>query len=505
MSTLSSRAWCAELPDSVVGIQDVAMAFSELARRLEGGGYASSPRELGGDMLEEESSGGGVLASFAPRVKDVGELTWSVKPCRPVAARFYGVDAGCRTLDSTRVVVVVYGAAVAHVDGFIAAGTYPYTGCDPYVDLSSLVHGGDRVLEFGSAPLVAYGPSRGSGFPGFVADRPLVDPKAYAAALGVHDDRLEGLGYGCGFDRETLRDENRILLETMAVAWCLSRRGGGEWYVLLDGPIFSTPGLYVAVSGLRGSYSRVKAYYALSYLVNTLLRVHMLYRLSGGSLHRVAGVVKRVSSARLAVRALRLAEGRDVELVGRLASRTSRGGAITLGPFFTVLRAGDLFKAVLSGGGSRGRSIAYYSHYSSTAITRLGHTIQVLEHLAEGELKYIVKRSYYLAVRGLDGGLAVARVEFLHPFSERRAPEWVEKTTMPAMEDVEEYVREDLHLLSYLAWFMALPSTSTQPLPIAVADRVSKRLSRFLALTCFHMLRDHTDFTYETLSWIAGG
>ncbi len=488
-----------------MGIQDVAVAFSELARRLEGGGYASSPRELGGDMLEEESHGG-VLASFAPRVGDWGaELVHEVRPCRPVAARFYGVDAGCRTLDSTRVVVVVYGAAIAHVDGFIVAGTYPYTGCDPYVDLSGPLHGSDRVLEFGPAPLVAYGPSRGGGFPGFVADRPLVDPQAYANALGVRDERLEGLGYGCGFDRETLRDENRLLLETMAVAWCLGRCGKGDWYVLLDGPIFSTPGLYVAVSGLRGSYSRVKAYYALSYLVNTLLRVHMLYKLLAGNLHRVVGVVKRVGSSRLAVRALRLAEGRDVEVVGKLASRLGRGRAIALGPLFTVLRARDLFEATLSRGGSRDRSLTYYSHYSSTAITRLGHTIQLLESLVRDELKYIVKRSYYLAVRGLDGRLAVARVEFLHPLGERRTPEWVEKTTMPTMGDVEEYVGEDLQLLGYLAWFMSLPSTSTQPLPIAVADRVSKRLSRFLALTCFHVLRDRTDFTYETLSWIAGG
>ncbi|ABM80512.1 DNA double-strand break repair nuclease NurA [Hyperthermus butylicus] len=324
-------------PPGRVTIWDIAEAAGRLAASLA----REPPRplsrgppgsQLGEAEASEEQRVGGILDSMAP-IRS-GDKLWPVmvhslarvEPEHP--GRVYAVDAGSRVLEAYTLRLGVYAGAVAYYDGAFTAGTYPDSTLYPYVPAE--------------APAASLAASLDDGWslPGWLASEPLVDPAWLAEALpaslcGASCSLLSNLGYGSGYDPNKMLDENREYLENRLLGW-IAERATNDTLVLVDGPLFMTPGLlktlHTTARSLKGTFTisnAVKLLYTLSYLVNTADRVKIvgIARARGAE---VVAIVKRVENSKLLVAALEkvvrdITYTPDVELVEAEASRALRG------------------------------------------------------------------------------------------------------------------------------------------------------------------------------------
>jgi hypothetical protein len=495
----------------VVGLSDVAQAARLAAQRVAAGGLPplSAPRVGGED--EGAEGGGGVVVSLLPRGGGVGlrRLLVRAVAAAPPGRGYVGVDGGQRLLESDRVLVGVFSAGVGLVDGAVVAGSYPYTGLHGYVDAGGL-------------PVAALAPGLGVG--GVVAEEPLVDTGAVAEAVcpggsgGGVCRVLRELGYGRGYDVSTMMYENRVLVENAALrAAAAAAPAGGV--VVVDGPLYYTPGLLVSFYSMARSARIYRPLVELVYVLSYLATVADRWRSLSEALRSaglVVGVSKRVNRSRLLVNAVRnhfssrgggsppplpsydpaLAWELARPLLGRLGSSPQPVG-VAVGPFYTVVRVRELVervKAVLFGRDG-GVSVLYYAlrPFRRGPGWLRGAS---LADLFERELPpVLVKRSYYLYVGSAARGVRLFRVEF--PWEgEMGGGSGFSPPPSPPSGDME--------VLRGLAWLASRPYALPAPLPVVLADRVAKEVSRLLAALWFRSLSGRVVFSYETLMEVAG-
>lgn len=506
-----------------VSVEDIAEDARRLARYISENtlpplSLGDKSEKPGIDEVDTTSSMG-VVASMIPvdRLSETRRRLLHVVEPRPPSGEYFGVDGSSRRLEAYRLLVGVYSSSLSIVDGAHVAGAYPDTGVYPYIDL-------------GGYPVASIAPGLGAGL-STVATEPLVNPASIASIAGCDPDKsvhcrlLRSLGYGTGYNVSTMLDENRSLLENAALSYTASRLASTlrSSRILVDGPIYMTPGLLVSFTRAARSVSHYetlfKLVYTLSYLYNTMERVDLIEGVgrAGG---RVVGVVKRISRSRLLVNAVQGQASREgegglilpendpqlVETIVRgvihiLSSPSHYPLSVAVGPTVTVVDLGAVKKAVedtLGVGGSL--PIQAFS----VKITRTGRTLDYL--VRSLERRFLVKRSYYLLVPRPGAGYTMYRVEF--PQYPVEYPVRVDRSggvsveTDPAV--LRQVVEADLEVLGEIAWLAIEPAHFTAPLPLAVADNVARSVSRSIALIWYNALRGVVSFTYETLIELGG-
>jgi hypothetical protein len=466
--------------------------------------------------IDEVEEGSKVIKSEVP-VASLQEfknrLVHPIAPREP-SQTFIGIDGSSRKLEAHTVLVGVYSAAVSLVGETYAAGSYPDTGIYPYIEL-----GGKPVASIAPG-LLATGQT--------VVGEPLIDTRKLANIVGCEGARdprcteLYGLGYGNGYDVSTMLDENRILLENEALKYVLNQlvsHLGIDACILVDGPIYTTPGLFVSFYRLatmpKHSRPLIRLVYVLSYLVNVINRLEVVKSgLERGI--RVVGIVKRIERSRLLVNAVkRLAEVEhsplqpptDPQLLEKLFREDTMAVyegialshvypvAIAIGPIITIIRLRELKNAITKVLGFNQLNLEAY-----TPITRSGERLDEIFRKLENDA-FLAKRSYYLYIRDPFIGYKAVRVEIPQPITEK--PVYIDSGGEPKVEKDAEVAKEvaalDGELLEQIAWLMMQPSVMPAPLPIILADQVTRSVSRSIAFTWYHALRDTVTFTYDTL------
>ncbi len=495
-------------------IHDILQSAQRVAEALK----ASKPRaELRlvneeAPSLDETEEEARVVYSMLPleEPSSVKSLLAAVPPAGP--SPYIGVDGSSRKLEAYNLLVGVYSAAVSVVDGAYVVGAYPDTGVYPFIDA-------------GGAAVASLAPDLDLHGLGFVATKPLIDPKSVVSVIDCGGygktacNAVAETSYGNGYNVPTMLDENRSFLENRALAYIASRglsEPGSR--VLLDGPVYMTPGLLVQFhralwGGLRYHSSRVlmQSIYVLSYMLNTLYRAELVEKLRRKGV-TVVSVVKRISRSRLLVNAMHSLDPRselpstDPQLVERIVTTRllyaslplySYGAALALGPIISVVDlsviASLLEKAL---GLEKNYPLAAYNK----RVARSGETLaEIIQSMRKRH--YIVKRSYYLIVKGALTSYRMYRVEFPQAANEYPVTIGgsgrVEAVTDPGV--LKSIIAGDVQVLGEVAWLATHPTQLEAPLPVLLADRVSRTVSKNIALVWFNTLRSHVMFTYETL------
>jgi len=511
---------------SIPTLLDIASLAGELLRIAS----TSQPRPAsigGAGVMEEDredAAHGRVVWSRLPGPSLLGQRLDSLVhqlPEPPGRLEAYGLDGSSQQLEAATLLLGVYSVAVSHVSSIVLVGSYPDTGALPR-------------LELGQEPVVSLGLgyAASASFGGLVADSPLVDPRVYASLLPgcsggsrpAYCRAIAELDYWNGFNRQTMLDENRLWLENRALEWLLDWAPGGS-LVLVDGPVFNTPGLFVQVAQSDGPaalspYTVLKAYYALSYLVNVLDRGKLIEKALQHGV-RLVGVVKRLERSRFLATALaadrvwrRKAEAAglyassDTQLVEILVRaygpRSWAGGyqvPVALGPILTVLDLGRVaaaLRGLTSPGGSHGGRLDAYQ-----PAVRDGRSIaDVLGLQGFGRVftqKVLVKRSYYLYVPSPPHGRVLLRVEM------PAAPVKGCGVTVDGSGSIgfdalrfRAMLDADLELLAGIVELMGYPDAAPTPIPVGLADYAARRVSRHSARLLYSTLRHAVGFSYET-------
>ena len=518
-----------------------------LLRRGVGEALSRAERELPEIMapLDEgsEAASGDIISSSLMAV-DPGELGWSTVRVRlpgvdnievqaflleprsderPVA----GVDGSTRHLNAVSAYFVVSGVAVSY--GSMIVGAFP---------------GLNRVpeLELNSRPLSIAVPVHVDYLEAVASLRPLVHTDLKGCDnMKAPDEAVKAckrLAHYWGYQRQTMADENRTLLETLAL---LKAAELDSRMVLVDGPIYATPGLFEKLKSLERTAPM--AYhmllynfaYAASYALNSLLRAVALKRLAGeGGGRSFLGVVKRLSSSKYLLRAVSLLSSVDLagyyssdeEAVKILVSRHKGelgGAAIAIGPIITRIRIGALYERLFEllrarklvvplaagrpGGGVR----------ESRALSGASMTLD--SWIDPNVFPFYPRRDYVEGlkaasrVRGWDGNMAhvLLKVAGLlgfrySEFNELElakaslyvvvpeSPDWSThyftfRIEAPLFDehDADDIARRMLEAAEIVAG-EALRSRSGVPLPIASADGYAKSITRMLATSIYREL-----------------
>jgi len=496
---------------SVPSLRDIAEAARAAAqavarRRVRPSLDRSDPGSLDDTPATEQK----MIYSMVP-VKSLDKLGELVHPIKasPPEKPYLGIDGSHRKLEAYSLLVAVYSAAVSLVDGAYAVGVYPDTGAYP-------------VIDAGGAPVASLAPDPGLGCR-IVATKPLIEPEVVARVAGCDARGVGGcravasLGYGRGYNEATMFYENRSLLENAALRYVLSRPTLGESgsRVLIDGPLYATPGLLAQLHAMTSSVSYVSskkivmAIYALSYMLTALHRLALVDNLGSRGV-TVAGVVKRIHASRLMVRAVARLQGgealgvdTDPQLVEELVRRTGlaalpqfvHDAAIAVGPIVSVVDLGTVSRSIQAALGiDNTRNVHVY-----TRVARTGERlIDILDGLEKR--RYLAKKSYYLVVRRRPLGYRIYRVEL--PIAVTEAPLTLDSEGKPVLVDNAERLRQvvdqDAALLSEIAWLTVEPQLEA-PLPVSLADRAARAATHAAARIWFQELDGKVTFTYETL------
>ena len=496
-------------------INDIVEEAQRIARALE---HAESREiriaaEEPGTIDEAEEPSPSVVYSILPvdRASEIDELINYV-PVGPPSATYVGVDGSSRKLEAYTLLLGVYATAVSVVDGAYAVGTYPDTGAYP-------------AISARDAAVASIAPDPGIGLR-YVATSPLIDPRAVVEAsncasyFGSSCELVKKLGYGNGYNVPTMLDENRSYLENAALEYIASSKHvcSKDTRVLVDGPLYMTPGLlvqfYRAASSLRYTSIKplVQLIYVLSYVYNSLYRSSLI-ELLGKRGAIVAGVVKRINRSRILVNALRASTSQaidipdtDPQLVEELLRSKGiqarlppyvHGVAVAIGPIVSVIdlsTIANLVQKVL------GVTDLYTIYAYNRAITRTRMTLkQLIDWMIDKH--YLAKRSYYLVVKGPLMSQRILRVEFPQAVTAPPVELGPDNRVAPQRNPsgLRTVIRHDSVVLGEVAWLSLQPRQLEAPLPIVLADRVSRTVSRDTAHVWFRELQDKVTFTYETL------
>ena len=339
-------------------------------------------------------------------------------------------------------------------------------------------------------------------------------------------------GYG-RYNVKTMLDENRILLETIALHSVAEPLLRGSLLVA-DGPLYSTPGFLESLQKLEeGACTTIaaaaRALYALSYGANSLLRMLLSQRLRGLRV-MLAGVVKRLSSSRVLVHALKNSgvEGveaftNDLELVSLVlrdvASQESyRVQAMLIGPLLVEIRLGSALGKVreciegLTTGGAlvgrgrrRRRTLVSFQSYvrlredaesllktliGDASPGRLGN-LDVFPLGVDEQFKLYKAVGYlYVPINPWGHGRALYRVEVPVDESEVGDPERI-------LERLKETA-------SWLAWVTLTPIAGSLPGPLDMADKLAGLALKAITAPLYRTLRGlGVTFTYETEEVVA--
>ena len=510
-------------------LEGIRAAILEFRRRVE---HELRPGEtLLGDyslLLEEgardEVAGGRLVESMIPE-DGLCSLVHHVEPREP-RGTVYGVDGSSRSLDSVEAMFAAFSAGVAHYKPGLGASVYPPDGRAyllPLVCEKRLSSGGSRLEPL--APVMTAAPLHVVPDMPYVRRRPLIDPEllltersSICGGNGDCEERLarvaRSLYYGYGYDIHTMLDENRIYLENLATAYLAAAAGGG-YTILLDGPVFNTPGLFVQMSGGTGDTVKdaVRAFYALTYLLLVLSRIRIVAEALGKDGDaRIAGFVKRLGRSRLLSRALGM-DAPDDRLAAGIARKCGSRGITVIGPVVTLVDLQEVYNRILAKLGLIGLRLNPLIHIDDPAYIivseeplktirrRLSSCDDRLYENASihpGDYGRVAKRSYYIVAEGVP---AVYRVELpCLPFTECVTIRGSEAADANPARDLAS---GDMELVSWLLWLSVHTDTGV-PLPIHVADHYAKSATRLLTGMVFELLNGIVHFRYESLLEAAG-
>jgi len=425
-------------------------------------------------------------------------------PGKPVA----GVDGSSSVL-SGAVNIAVFSSAIAG-GGLLAV--YPGLARHAPLELPQLV---------GTPPLAVAAPSEAGGLEKIALLKPLVH---------AHDalcKRLKGdLADACnrlksywGYQKKTMADENRVFLETLALEEALR---AGFHMVLVDGPIYSTPGLFKQLQGVMGWRGLYRASYAASYLANIFARALVINAAQAS----VVGVVKRLSASKTLLHALGLGDyyPGDEALIRALIPRAlaaagSPPGALLLGPvnvsidLDSAMRAieGSLASMVQAGKASPCATLVPYLDQGreppQVPLLRSDYT-RFLSGLGVADAKD--DSSVCLLRRLLAKGL-VPRVlgKLVAYLVVPRRPDWLGEYTVLRLEaPVHGNLGEAWATLAQTASVVAYDTLhwgGGVPRSIGVADRLAGSVVRALAEALYRGLSDVVGgWSYETSSLLEG-
>ncbi len=482
------------------------------------------------DVSEVEGEGEGVYVSAVDAAGSglsavAGKLVRRVEPVPP-GGGYYAVDGSHRVLEFSRITMVVSSVAVGYRDGCVLGATYPDSGSWPYIALRRLAPRGQPPEPLSAGPLPG-------GLP-LVATRPLVDARSFLDLINVTNsrvrERLMSLTYGHGYSRQTMADENRTMLENSALEWCVRQ---GAHRIILDGPLYMIPGGLVAYflrkSPLMGYPEIKRRFYMLAYLRIIADRAWLLAQaLEQGAV--VVSVVKRLSNSRILSRSLAYANvisspsAKDVELVEYLVSKVSGGkpGVYSVGPILVALDAKSVLyrcTAPVAGTDSRTapRRLGLPTFYQMAARhkplyrdsvrfgdveRRLTIAYSVIAGVDDRQCGFLLKRAYYLYVRGVHGVTAMIRVEVPWHASEDGVVQAADEDGARSVisNAIRNYdTSRDEEVLGEVAYLLNWIQPGTVPSPLGLADKLAKCVAREVAWMVFQVLSRATTPTGETL------
>ncbi len=485
-------------------VEGLARGYREYRRRRRLGAPLEPPSLLEDD--ERREGFGGLVRSIVPPEwrRSPKLLAWRVGAEKP-GRSFWGVDGSSRRLDAIDATIGAFSVGAArYMPGFESYG-YPNDGVSTPLDLRG-------------APFLAVGPPDivlGGGLLGKpIRLRPLVDPE-YVLTGGDTLGRLcrgdyscvervkrlaRLMEYGLMYDYHTMVDENRVYLENVALARLAA--GGGSGVVLVDGPLFSTPGLFARLGERGRGEEAVRLYYTLIYY----LLVESRARIVAGAVRRgklVAGVVKRLGRSRALAAALG-GEGSDEKLVSWLVMQAGDGslGAVVVGPVVVVVDVMEVYRRLLEklALDDLERLASVYiddpmgllSADPVSCFESNGRCEPTLP--PRPETMITAKRVYYVAP---PGGHLVFRVELpCIPVYECLSP--TEEAGLDA-ERAAALRDADRELLAELTWLAMLDGLGL-PVVITAADRAAKLVTQLYASLVVEKLSEAgARFTYETL------
>ncbi len=476
-----------------VTLDDAVQLFREIADNIRSGeaieGTSGVP-EIPLEEVDREEAFGGLIASHLPCEKDcrLERLVHRVASLGAVDAEVYGLDGSSKPFDSSKVQVAVLSVAATYVDGGFVVATYPHDGVSAYISVDGV------VAAVGPPELV-------SNTSTIYAREPLVDPSIVESMKICNNaprscEMVRSMKYGRGYDRKTMVDENRVLLETKALETLVDRASQNS-IIFVDGPLYATPGLYKTAAfqpTFPDPRTLARIVYTLSYIVNDVYRA----RVVTGALQKkvtIVGVVKRLSASKMLIHAVSresLVWSRDVELVEHLVAKLNWPVA-AVGPVYTFIGLGKVLEKVKNIGGE----IWLFKNVfrRDTGLS----TLHDLEKLVKAGYTTIGKKSYYLLVRGIQGSVII-RVELPCHVGTCRDIEISSTGVVKPAIDPEEAFKGDENVLSLIAYYMLWPGpVQAVPIPILIADRTASRVARAVLHAGYSLLSDLVSVSYETL------
>jgi len=468
---------------------------------------------------EEEESGEGVFASsilvLQPPQGGPLDGPWEVDaPGGGHVVAAYGVEAlppegpvagvdGSSSVLGGAVNIAVFSAAVAG-GGLLAV--YPGLARHAPLVLPQLVE---------TRPLAVAAPTAAQGLNEIALLRPLVyTTEGLCKRLkGDLADACKRLKSYWGYQKKTMADENRIFLETLALEEALR---AGFNMVLVDGPIYSTPGLFKQLQGVGSWRGLYKASYAASYLANIIARALVI----GPARAPVIGVVKRISASKTLLHALGLGDyypGDEAlirALVPRvLASAGNPQGALLLGPVHVTINLDSAMGAV------EGSLASIAQARETSPCATLVPYLDWMPLLRSDYARFLPllgvkdvepKPSVCLLRRLLrQGKVPQALGKLVAYLVVPRRPDWLGEYTVlrleaPAHDDLDKVWATLARAASVVAYDL-LHWGGGVPWGIGIADRLAGSVVRALAETLYRGLSDVVGgWSYETSSMLEG-
>jgi len=319
-----------------------------------------------------------------------------------------------------------------------------------------------------------------------------------------------------GYQKKTMADENRIFLETLALEEALR---AGFNMVLVDGPIYSTPGLFKQLQGVRGWRGLYRASYAASYLANIIARALVV----GPAQVPVIGVVKRLSASKTLLHALGLGDyypGDEAlirALVPRiLASAENPQGALLLGPVYVTINIDSAMGAIEGSLASLAQArekspcatLAPYLDWMPLLRSDYARFLSQLgvKDVEQNPSVCLLRR---LLKQGKDPKVPQELGKLVAYLVVPRRPDWLGEYTVLRLEaPVHDNLDTAWATLAQAASVVAydlLHWNSGVPWSIGIADRLAGSVVRSLAETIYRGLSDVVGgWSYETSSVLEG-
>ncbi len=305
-----------------MSVEDIIRSLVDVMRRPHPARPAG-PVE-GPDWLFEEGFGRIVVSR-----KLEGFSLSRAEPGPRMHREIAGVDGSSRVLYfahgnvALAVTTLLYGSGGAHI-------YYTYPPLRPFNTSRERPALGAAVLAFQPAPVDA--PETVSGV--------RLRPPSYRGARVGEFLREAFYRYDAEYSTKMMENEVRVLQENEMIGWASSRLGTGS-LLMVDGPLFNTPGIFERMRELLGEKpSRLKVY-----LESWLTLVVERARLVEDAVRRgvdVVGVVKRLHASRVLVAAQgSIPAMNDLSLVQQMVGGSSAGAKpyapMLLGPLETVI------------------------------------------------------------------------------------------------------------------------------------------------------------------------